>query len=35
LGRNEFILNAILLVLIMSVARLRPREFYLLERQSL
>jgi branched-subunit amino acid ABC-type transport system permease component len=35
LGRQEFILNAVLLVLILSLARLRPREFYLLERQSL
>jgi branched-chain amino acid transport system permease protein len=35
IGRQEFILNAILLVLILSIARLRPRQFYLLERQSL
>jgi branched-chain amino acid transport system permease protein len=35
IGRQEFILNGVLLVLILSLARLRPREFYLLERQSL
>ena len=35
LGRQELTLNVILLVMILAVARLRPRQFYLLERQSL
>ena len=35
LGRQELTLNVILLVMILAVSRLRPRQFYLLERQSL
>jgi branched-chain amino acid transport system permease protein len=35
IGRQELLLNVILLVMILGVARLRPRNFYLLDRQSL
>lgn len=35
LGRQELTLNVILLLMILAVARLRPRQFYLLDRQSL
>jgi branched-chain amino acid transport system permease protein len=35
IGRQELILSVILLAMILAVAKLRPREFYLLERQSL
>jgi branched-subunit amino acid ABC-type transport system permease component len=35
IGRQELTLNVILLVMILLVARLRPRQFYMLERQSL
>jgi branched-subunit amino acid ABC-type transport system permease component len=35
LGRQELTLNVILLAMILVVARARPRQFYLLERQSL
>lgn len=35
IGAQELIVNIILLAMILTVARLRPRQFYLLERQSL
>ncbi|HEX3610843.1 MAG TPA: branched-chain amino acid ABC transporter permease [Sporichthyaceae bacterium] len=35
IGRQELLLNLILLVMILGVARLRPQQFYLLDRQSL
>ncbi|MGQ0844126.1 MAG: ABC transporter permease subunit [Sporichthyaceae bacterium] len=35
LGRQELILATILLAMILTVAKLRPRQFYLLDRQSL
>jgi branched-chain amino acid transport system permease protein len=35
IGRQELLLNVILLAMILAVARLRPRNFYLLDRQSL
>ena len=35
IGTRELLLNLILLVMILGVARLRPRNFYLLDRQSL
>lgn len=35
IGRQELILSVILLAMILAVAKARPRQFYLLERQSL
>jgi hypothetical protein len=35
IGERELLLNVILLAMILGVARLRPKHFYLLDRQSL